>query len=209
MADPLILAHFNSNELRNLDKAQGGRLENKEGLPVYTKLYHMIKKNPEMRDHLNELFELGKMHQKGQETHLSKRLNKLAADGIGGDTELALIPKKLSDMLDHVIGGVSRNPKDGYKQYFLGALAALAAPMLLQGGMAGMGTMIGSMGKKLSNSVQRPQAQSIQRPNAQANFAQNYTNQNMNNYQSSYSPYSQYNNYDDANYSGGYNPYYY
>lgn len=73
-------------------------------------------------------------------------VDKIADDGINGDTELAIIPKILGDILDQILisRGMQpqRNPIDGRRQYWAGALASLAAPFLMQnagGIMQGVG----------------------------------------------------------------------
>lgn len=151
MQNGLIVAHFNRSELGNMDKLQGGRIRDpKTGLPVYSRLGHMIENHPAMKTHLDEIFELGNMHKAGHETHLSKHLKEMAHHGRFGDTELAEIPHTLSEKLDHMIGGPSFNPKDGKKEYFLGALASLAMPLV--------GTLVDKVGDWIGGGSSEPAA---------------------------------------------------
>jgi len=147
----LVLAHFNKNELGDMDQLQGGREIYKNGIPMYAKLSQMMKEHPAMEEHLAEMFQAGIAHKQGIETPVSKHLKKLAEDGRFGDTEIAYIPEDLSKALDHIIGGEApRNPKDGHKEYFLGTLASLAAPMLMPVAGNLIGGLFGGLGRAIS-----------------------------------------------------------
>ena len=80
------------------------------------------------------------------EEYDNPEVERIADDGINGDTELAIIPKTLGNVLDQILisRGMQpqRNPIDGRRQYWAGALASLAAPFLMQnagGIMQGVG----------------------------------------------------------------------
>ena len=127
----LEIAHFNREELAAMDKVQGGRVrDHRTGLPVYRKLSHLLLNHPDNQEHLEEVIAAGHEHKAGRETHLSRQLEEMREHGRHGDSELALIPKPLSNMLDHMIGSVSHNPEDGHKEYFWGSLLSLGAKVL-------------------------------------------------------------------------------
>jgi hypothetical protein len=107
--DHLELAHFNKPELDALDHIQG-KSERVNGVRVYSRLGTALN-HPDMIHHIH----------RAHMEHLA-HVKELARNGRFGDTEIAWVPKHVLRTFDHSIGGPVRNPRDGKKEYFLGAL---------------------------------------------------------------------------------------
>lgn len=142
----MILAHVGGEELKELDKMQGGRrIDPETGLPIYDGLVPYIG-TPEMmaifKDMVYEVAETGELSE--EKARFAAELDpifplteglpvdgppseheefpipgekELAEEGIDGDHELAIIPRALADMLDEIRGETVTNPKTGLPQY--------------------------------------------------------------------------------------------
>jgi hypothetical protein len=147
--DEFELVHLNEPELNSLLELQGGEdMEmSSEGYHILRRLGQLLR-NPETRALLEsqedmedeEMSELERLQEEADaENQNSKAMRKkLSLDsnadreeykkggnihhkGMMGDTKCAYVPKHVTKIWDKAIGGVSRNPKTGKKQYFLGS----------------------------------------------------------------------------------------
>lgn len=144
----MIVAHVSGEELKELDKMQGGRrIDPETGLPIYDGLVPFIG-TPEMmavfKDMVYEVAETGELSE--EKARFAAELDpifplteglpvdappsehedfplpgekELAQKGIDGDHELAIIPRALADMLDEIRGETITNPNTGLPQYGL------------------------------------------------------------------------------------------
>lgn len=132
------IAHFNPHELALMDEIQGGKTPDpKTGLPEYFVLAQMLEQDPSLIELLAESFmQFHEQHGKHMQNP-NPEMEQMAQDGRFGDTELAIIPDSLAEILDSLIGGPQLNPEDGKREYFFGALLGLlgrAIPSLIGAG---------------------------------------------------------------------------
>jgi len=127
-----VLAHMSPQELRELEEIQGGEQYGKYGLKHLGGVGELVN-NPHML-------------QAGVEGHyahggeVAEDLQRMRQDGRYGDTRLALVPRKLSKIFNKLLGGVSRNPRDGHPEYFGlgGFIKGLAKKVMPSGGIGNM-----------------------------------------------------------------------
>jgi len=114
----MVIAHMNPHELNVLDHIQG-KIERcpKSGMRSYSHLEELLK-NPHI---------LAGVHHHARCHHAmggdiydysNAHLNHLAAGGIHGDTELALIGPHTHDVFNQLADGATINPHDGHPQYW-------------------------------------------------------------------------------------------
>ena len=112
----MVLAHFNKDELKQLDQIQGGKhVDPKTGIRHYKKLGEIFK-DPKVQE--RSLSQARAYYASGGRAEMQK----LKKHGRFGDTEVAYIPENLAHHLDKMIGGKCVNPKTGHREYFFGAL---------------------------------------------------------------------------------------
>lgn len=167
-----VAAHFNEEEIKTLDRMQGGADLEKYGAPYYGKLWNIIESKPEiktkMSEAISELFSMPPVEAKKVAEDMGKLVNqkfqiekepvpepqndaalKLAAEGEEGDTEIAFMPAPMLqffwDLYPEEIPMEERiNENTGLPQFFI---FDLILPVL--GGIVGsfiapgIGTAIG------------------------------------------------------------------
>lgn len=111
------MAHFNKDELDDLDALQGGKMH-LPGTRIrhYGPLEHALAHNSEvqkaMGDHINAYMKGGQIH------HVRAMAKHMKANGRHGDKEVAFIGPRTREMFRHLAGGESINPQDGQPEYF-------------------------------------------------------------------------------------------
>ena len=153
-AFPMELVHLNKDEVKDLDKAQGGA-KFKGGYRDYTELGYKFM-DGKFVNALNK--DIRHLHANGG----MAKLEKMRKSGRHGDTELAYMPKHVADRMDRMIGGACHNPHTGKREYFFGdlmksignasasapaagaAAPAAAAPAAGGGWMSALGPLIGA-----------------------------------------------------------------
>ena len=114
--------YMSPREIIVMDKLQGDHPKSqnydKDGVKNYTKLWHMLKSSP----HLMRAGWHGHYKELDRQSHAHGGQADDAPEGRFGDTKRIRIPKKMADMLDHVLKQTghhpSRNPKTGHREYY-------------------------------------------------------------------------------------------
>lgn len=116
----MVVAHMNPHELHVLDHIQG-KIERcpKSGMRSYSHLEELLK-NPHIlanvHHHAREHHAMGE--EAGHHDYHDDHLNHLAAGGMHGDSELALIGPHTHHVFNQLANGGTINPYDGHPQYF-------------------------------------------------------------------------------------------
>jgi hypothetical protein len=117
----MVIAHMNPKELHVLDHIQG-KIERcpKSGMRSYSHLEELLK-NPHIlanvHHHAREHHAMGEEAGDHHDYH-DEHLNHLAAGGMHGDSELALIGPHTHHVFNQLADGLTTNPHDGHPQYF-------------------------------------------------------------------------------------------
>lgn len=116
----MVVAHMNPKELNILDHIQG-KIERcpKSGMRSYSHLEELLK-NPHILEnvhhHAREHHAMGE--EVGHHDYHDDELNHLAAGGMHGDSELALIGPHTHHVFNQLANGGTINPHDGHPQYW-------------------------------------------------------------------------------------------
>lgn len=112
------LVHLNKREIHDLDSAQGKSIYDKtSGIKRYDHLAEILR-NPHILKGLEEHTQ--QHYANGGHIELARQIEHAKRMGRHGDTELALVPHDMVEILDRLSGHKSINPHDGRHEYFLG-----------------------------------------------------------------------------------------
>lgn len=162
----MVIAHMSPHELNILDHLQG-KIEKcpRSGMRSYTHLEEILK-NPHLlasvHHHAREHHaKHGHQHAEhhahggnvGHHDYHNSHLNHLAAGGVHGDSELALIGPHTKHVFDQLASGSTVNPHTHHPQYWSlgGALGGLWNT--IKGGVSKMAPTVAAAGKALLPSV--------------------------------------------------------
>ena len=131
----MIAAHFNPQELHELDHWQGSiQRSSKDGRRSYGHLEDILK-NPHLLGAIH--------HHASQHRAMGGHMHEAEAqDGRHGDTEIAYIGPHMRHLLDAYAGHATRNPHDGHPEYFS-----------LSGMMGGLRNTLGTVGRGIGNAA--------------------------------------------------------
>lgn len=142
MHNEMEKVHMKPNEIHILNQFLGGGRKTEDGAWDLRGLEHLFNQpyvKQIMDDHMYE-HEMRKMAHGGRVEHER-------SEGRHGDSEIAYLPTSVSHYFDRIIGGESRNPHTGHKEYFLPALLgglARLAPLAMRG-ISSLGSSLGSL----------------------------------------------------------------
>ncbi len=140
----LISAHMKPSLIKEFELYQGGprHYHGMKSMPVLDGVDEFFK-HPSVMETIRQIH--SRRYAKGGLVRAAKlnperraQLSRLKRSGRHGDTEIALITPHMAQCMDHLIGGPSKNPVTGHREYFLGQLLSTLAPMAIGGLMGGI-----------------------------------------------------------------------
>jgi hypothetical protein len=112
------LVHMNRHEINDLNAAQGfaEKYKGTDSIHTFDHLAEILR-NPKIVAHLKE--HVDHHYANGGRVDIERQVQHFKRMGRHGDTQAALIPHDMVELLDHLSGHRSINP-DGHREYFLG-----------------------------------------------------------------------------------------